>query len=109
MFGRTWFLALLLLAGLVAVSWAVRSGQLPPADFTFGNESEVASVDPALTTGIPESRIVYSLFEGLCRPRADNNFAEPGMAEKGEVSKDGRCYTFHLRRNPSWPNADPTP
>ena len=53
MSGRTWFLALVLIAGLVAVGWAVRSGQLPPADFSFGNESEVASVDPALTTGIP--------------------------------------------------------
>ena len=50
MSGRTWFLALFLIAGLVAVGWAVRSGQLPPADFSFGNESEISSVDPALTT-----------------------------------------------------------
>src|SRR5215212_3335031 len=107
MSGRTWFLALTLIGGFVAVGWAVRSGQLPPADFTFGNESEVASVDPALTTGIPESRIVYSLFEGLCRPRADNNFAEPGIAEKWEISQDGRIYTFHLRRNAIWSNGEP--
>src|SRR6478735_12312152 len=99
MLGRTWFFALLLIAGLAAVTWAVRRSQLPPADFTFGNETEVASVDPALITGVPEARIVYSLFEGLCRPRADNNLPEPGVAEKWEISEDGLTYTFHLRSN----------
>src|SRR5206468_4769848 len=97
---------LILVAGLVAVSWAVRSGQLPPADFSFCNESEVASVDPALTTGIPEARIVYSLFEGLCRPRADNSLPEPGVAEKWEISEDGLTYTFHLRKNANWSDGD---
>src|SRR4051812_5065161 len=107
MSGRMWFLALILIAGMGAVGWAVRSGQLPPADFAFCNESEVASVDPALTTGIPEARIVYSLFEGLCRPRADNTLPEPGVAEKWEISDDGRVYTFHLRNNALWSNGDP--
>src|SRR3954462_7339886 len=99
MLGRTWFFGLLFVAGLAAVTWAVRSGQLPPADFTFGNETEVASIDPALTTGIPEARMVYSLFEGLTRPRADNNLPEPGVADKWEISDDGLTYTFHLRDN----------
>jgi oligopeptide transport system substrate-binding protein len=107
MSGRTWFLALILVAGFVAVGWAVRSGQLPPADFSFGNESEIASVDPALTTGIPEARIVYSLFEGLCRPRPDNSLPEPGVAEKWEISDDGLIYTFHLRNNALWSNGEP--
>jgi oligopeptide transport system substrate-binding protein len=107
MTGRTWFLALLLVAGLAAVTWAVRRGQLPPADFSFVNESEIASVDPALTTGIPEARMVYALFEGLCRPRADNNQAEPGVAEKWEISDDGLVYTFHLRNNAFWSNDEP--
>jgi oligopeptide transport system substrate-binding protein len=107
MTARTWFLALILVAGLAAVTWAVRRGQLPPADFTFGNESEVASVDPALTTGIPEARIVYALFEGLCRPRADNNLPEPGVAEKWDISEDGRVYTFHLRKDACWSTGEP--
>src|SRR3954468_14997147 len=107
MSGRMWFLALIVVAGLGAVGWAVRSGQLPPADFSFGNESEISSVDPALTTGIPEARIVYSLFEGLCRPRPDNSLPEPGVAEKWEISDDGRVYTFHLRKDALWSNGEP--
>src|SRR5262245_57139101 len=107
MLGRAIYLGALMVVGLVAVGWAVRRSQLPPADFTFGNESEVASVDPALTTGIPEARIVYSLFEGLCRPRPDNGFPEPGVAEKWDISEDGRVYTFHLRRDAYWSNGEP--
>src|SRR6478735_4048777 len=107
MLGRTWFLFVMLVAGLGAVAWAVYGSRLPPADFSFCNESEVASVDPALTTGIPEARIVYSLFEGLCRPRPDNNLPEPGVAEKWEISEDGLTYTFHLRKNAYWSNGEP--
>src|SRR5262245_58168994 len=107
MFGRMWCFVLMLVAGLAAVTWAVRKGQLAPADFTFVNETEVASVDPALTNGIPEARMVFALFEGLCRPRADNGQAEPGVAEKWEISEDGRVYTFHLRKNAKWSNGEP--
>jgi oligopeptide transport system substrate-binding protein len=107
MFGRTWFFALILIAGMLAVTWAVRRSQLPPADFTFGNETEVASVDPALITGIPEARMVYSLFEGLCRPRPQDFLPEAGVAEKWEISDDGLIYTFHLRNNALWSNSEP--
>ncbi|MEX0613880.1 MAG: ABC transporter substrate-binding protein, partial [Pirellulales bacterium] len=106
MFGRTWFLLVLFAGGLAAVAWAVYGSRLPPADFTFVNETEVASVDPALITGQPEGRIVWAIFEGLTRPRADNNLAEPGVAERWEISDDGRIYTIHLRKNASWSNGD---
>jgi oligopeptide transport system substrate-binding protein len=107
MLGRTWILVVLFALGLTAVGWAVYGSRLPPADFSFINETEVASVDPAIITGQPEGRIVSAIFEGLTRMRADNNLAEPGVAERWEVSDDGRVYTFHLRENASWSNGDP--
>jgi oligopeptide transport system substrate-binding protein len=107
MFGRTWFLLVMLLGGLAAVGWAVYGSRLPPADFTFINETEVASVDPALITGQPEGRIALALFEGLTRMRASDNAAEPGVAERWEISEDGRTYTFHLRDDARWSNGDP--
>jgi len=107
MLGRTWFLGVLFFAGVAAVGWAVYGGRLPPADFTFVNETEVASIDPALITGQPEGRIVMALFEGLARLRADNTKAEPGAAEKWEISDDGRVYTFRLRDDARWSNGDP--
>ena len=107
MFGRTWFLIVMLVGGLAAVGWAVYGSRLPPADFTFINETEVASVDPALITGQPEGRIALAIFEGLTRLRASDNAAEPGVAERWEISDDGRTYTFHLRDDARWSNGDP--
>jgi oligopeptide transport system substrate-binding protein len=107
MFGRAWILMAMLVGGLSAVGWAVYGSRLPPADFTFINETEVASVDPALITGQPEGRIAHAIFEGLVRPRAEDNQAEAGVAEKWEISEDGRTYTFHLRDDAFWSNGDP--
>jgi hypothetical protein len=41
MIGRTWFLVVIFFGGLAAVGWAVYGSRLPPADFTWGNESEI--------------------------------------------------------------------
>ncbi len=105
--GRVWFLIVMLAGGFAAVGYAIYGGRLPPADFTFVNETEVASIDPALITGQPEGRIVNALFEGLTRLRAEDTKAEPGTAEKWEISPDGRVYTFHLRKDARWSNGDP--
>src|SRR5687768_2629525 len=107
MFGRTWFLLVMLVGGLAAVGWAVYGSRLPPADFTFVNETEVATIDPALITGQPEGRIALAIFEGLTRLRASDNAAEPGVAEQWEISEDGRTYTFHLRDDARWSYGDP--
>src|SRR5688572_21386434 len=107
MFGRTWFLVVMLVSGLAAVGWAVLGNHLPPADFTFFNESEIKSVDPAVITGHPEGRIAWALFEGLTRPRGEDNLHEPGVADRWDISADGRTYTFHLRENARWSNSDP--
>src|ERR1051325_7036419 len=107
MLGRTWFLIVLLAVGFAGIGFAGYSGRLPPADFSFINETEVATVDPALATGQPEMRVIASLFEGLARQRPDNTKAAPGVAEKWEISPDGRTYTFHLRHNARWSNGEP--
>ena len=55
------------------------------------------SLDPALSTDVPTGRAVAYVFDGLTRftPTAQ---VEPGLAERWEVSPDGRTYVFHLRR-----------
>jgi oligopeptide transport system substrate-binding protein len=107
MFGRTWFLIVMLAGGLAAVGWALHGSRLPPADFTFYNESELKSVDPAMITGHPEGRIAWALYEGLTRPRGEDNRAEPGTAHRWDISDDGRIYTFYLREDARWSNGDP--
>lgn len=76
------------------------------ADLVILNGSEPETLDPALITGQPDGRIAEALFEGLTAfdPTAT---PQPGVAEKWEISPDGRVYTFHLRHNARWSNGDP--
>jgi oligopeptide transport system substrate-binding protein len=76
------------------------------ADLVFLNGAEPETLDPALITGQPEGRLATALFEGLTSFDAAAN-PQPGVAEKWEISPDGRIYTFHLRHDARWSNGDP--
>ena len=45
---------------IAAMAYAFSFATLPPADFTFLNGTEIQSVDPAITTGVPEGRAMDS-------------------------------------------------
>ena len=105
--GRIWFFAVLVVVSLSAVAWAVLRVQLPPADFTFVNETEVKSLDPHLVTGVPEHRIISAVFEGLTRLHPQTCAPQPAAAESWEISDDKRTYTFHLRKEGWWSNGEP--
>jgi len=115
---RRLFPLLALVLFLSAFVWAISFGKLPPADFTFNNDDEVKTIDPAKATGQPENRIINALFEGLVRmlPKegvgldADGIlplFPTPGCAELPEITPDGRTYTFRIRPKAHWSNGDP--
>jgi ABC-type transport system substrate-binding protein len=55
------------------------------------------SLDPAKSTDVPTGRAVGYLFDGLVRFTPDARI-EPGLAQRWDVSADGRVYTFHLRQ-----------
>jgi oligopeptide transport system substrate-binding protein len=79
----------------------------PPADLTIVNGNEPESLDPQIVTGISEMRITKALFEGLTRLDARTAKPVPALAERWEVSPDGRVHTFHLRTNLVWSTGDP--
>jgi oligopeptide transport system substrate-binding protein len=95
--------ALLALCGLIALV-ACEPAQ-PRADLVFIQSAEPETIDPALVTDQVSMRISESLFEGLCRVDAEGR-ANPGVAERWEVSPDKRTYTFHLRHNALWSNGE---
>ena len=59
--------------------------------------AEPETLDPTLSTGIPEATVILNCFEGLTRVARDGKTIEPRGAERWDVSPDGRTYTFHLR------------
>ena len=82
-------------------------GRLPDrAELVFINGAEPELLDPAVVTAQATGRITYALFEGLVSYDA-RGVAQPGVAERWEISPDGLRYTFHLRPNATWSNGDP--
>ena len=107
---RRWLWTLPAALFLAGLGWALsRAGlaALPEADFTFNNNSEVSTLDPAAVSSIPEGRILRALYEGLViRDPLDLSIL-PGAAESWEVSPDGLSWTFRLRPGLTWSNGDP--
>lgn len=67
--------------------------------------AEPKTLDPALSTGLPEGTILLQMFDGLTRYNAKQEI-KPALAESWEVSEDGTVYTFKLRAA-KWSNGDP--
>src|SRR3954466_12499301 len=78
-----------------------------PADIVILNGAEPESLDPAIITGQPDGRIVMSLFEGLMQLDPVTATPIPALAEKWDISPDGKIYTFHLRTNAVWSTGEP--
>lgn len=91
--------------GCLFFAGCARSG--PRADLVIVNGNEPESLDPAIITGISEMRITKALFEGLVRLDATNALASPGLADRWDISPDGKIYTFHLRTNAVWSTGEP--
>src|ERR1051325_5219361 len=78
-----------------------------PADLRIINGKEPETLDPAIVLGQADGRIVQSLFEGLTRYNATNAAPEPGVADRWQISPDGKIYTFHIRTNAQWSTGEP--
>ncbi len=71
-----------------------------------GNGTQPEGLDPHLTESVSSSNVQRDLFEGLIARAADGSLI-PGVAERWEVSGDGLVWTFFLREDARWSNADP--
>jgi oligopeptide transport system substrate-binding protein len=80
---------------------------LPPADLVLIDRGDVHTLDPQRMSYQHELRRARVLYETLVNLRASDCVLEPGVAERWEISPDGRTYTFHLRENARWSNGDP--
>jgi oligopeptide transport system substrate-binding protein len=72
----------------------------------FGNGAEPQDIDPQTVTGVPEDHIIVALLEGLVSEDPQDLHPVPGVAERWEISDDGKTYTFFLRKNARWSNGE---
>lgn len=73
----------------------------------IGNGGEVQYLDPHIAGGSIDNNVLGALYEGLVTIDETTGAARPGMAERWEVSPDGKTYTFHLRPDAVWSNGEP--
>jgi len=77
-----------------------------PEVLNLGNGGEPKDLDPHVVTGVPEFHIIMNLLEGLVSKDPKTLDPIPGVAEKWKISRDGKTYTFFLRKNAKWSNGD---
>lgn len=72
-----------------------------------GNGTEPKDIDPQIVTGLAETNVARAIYEGLVNPNAKTFMPEGGVAERWDISEDGKVYTFYLRTNARWSNGEP--
>ena len=93
----------LVVALLGTVSCKATKGSLQEVTYNLGTEP--ATIDPALSQGIPEANVILQVFDGLTRIDKDN-MPQPAIAKSWVISDDQKTYTFTLR-DASWTDGTP--
>ena len=86
------------LAGLAASQGHAQAGKQPVSGGTLivGLGADAPTVNPALSSGIPDQLIGCSVYQGLTQMSADDLQAQPLLAKSWTVSPDGLTYDFQL-------------
>ena len=75
---------------------------------TFANTADPPTLDPHQMESNISYSIVYSHYSGLTRwDSSDTSVMVPDLAEKWEVSADGKTYVFSLRGDALWHDGQP--
>ncbi|WP_153099145.1 ABC transporter substrate-binding protein [Paraburkholderia hayleyella] len=83
-------------ASLFAASLA--QAQIPNKTLVYCSEGSPAGFDPAqYTTGTDFTANTFTVYNRLVEFERGGTKVEPGLAEKWDISADGKTYTFHLR------------
>jgi ABC-type oligopeptide transport system substrate-binding subunit len=69
--------------------------------------AEPQTLDPQFMTGVPESRIAVTLFDGLVEYTEENMKPRPSLATNWDINADGTVWTFHLRKDAKWTDGAP--
>jgi oligopeptide transport system substrate-binding protein len=104
--GRGWSLARL--AAACGLAGGLACGTGPPLEGTLRINlgTEPPTLDWTRATDAVSITIIEQIMRGLTRLGPDLR-PVPALAERWDVSPDGRTYTFHLRRDVRWTDGVP--
>jgi peptide/nickel transport system substrate-binding protein len=75
--------------------------------FVFGAEGEPVSFDPAIITDGVSQRVTTQVYDNLVRYKGATTDVEPALAEKWDVSEDGKVWTLYIRKNVKFHDGEP--
>jgi len=64
----------------------------------YGTTEKVSDMDPAHAYDFHTWEIFYNIYQGLLKYPPGKTSLIPGLAESYTISKDGKEYTFELRK-----------
>lgn len=100
-------LAALLLAGCGSGGFSERKAAgHRPNELRATLNANPTTLDPIIVQDVETTPVIKDVFEGLVSWDA-NNSIRGQLAEKWEISPDGRTYTFHLRKGVLFHNGRP--
>lgn len=70
-------------------------------------EIDADNYDPPRSTARGAGEVIYMMSDTLVSLDWDMRTVRPGLAERWEISPDGRTYTFHLRRDVTFCDGKP--
>src|SRR5262249_23664505 len=82
-------------------------GQVQAQTFVFGAEGEPVSFDTAIITDGVSQRITTQVYDNLVRYKGATTDVEPALAEKWDVSEDGKVWTLYIRKNVKFHDGEP--
>src|SRR5690606_34770031 len=93
-------------ASLAATLAAAASTPALADKLTVVMASKLSVLDPVLTASHQTRNHAYMIYDTLLATDADNK-VRPQMADKWEISPDGKTYTFTLREGLKWHDGAP--
>lgn len=75
-------------------------------DLNWALASEPNSLDPMAIAMMSTFTVTYAIYDNLVEQDAEGNYVE-ALAEKWEVSKDEKTYTFKLREDVKFHDGTP--
>ncbi|WP_237213131.1 ABC transporter substrate-binding protein [Falsiroseomonas oryziterrae] len=86
-------------AALAGLAVTAAEAQTPRNTVVFLREIDADRYDPHRSTARATGEVITMMSDTLVTMDFDGRTIRPGLAERWEVSPDGRLYTFHLRRD----------
>ncbi|MFZ3589980.1 ABC transporter substrate-binding protein [Bacillus sp. DJP31] len=75
--------------------------------FNFATNQDIPHLDPHGTSANTSFRVTYMLYDRLVTYDGTTTDVKPQLAEKWDISEDGKTYTFYLRKDAKFHDGSP--